>query len=219
MSRRKRPRRRTGFLSKPGKMPGPSYSLPADNCRTGHRLRRSQHSVCAFCYAMRGRYRFPAVRRAMQRHLRTIRDPRWVDRMVQAIRNSGAEHFRWHDSGDLQNMRHLRKIIAVCNALPEVKFWLPTKEHRLVERYRRVGGEIPPNLCIRYSSHFVDRAPPSKFGMPMSSVSSSPENTPAGAYRCSAEENGNVCGRCRACWDRRITLIDFPLKWYPQRNR
>ena len=202
----------SGGLSAPGKMPGHAYSLPADSCRLGMVLRHLPRSVCAHCYAIRGRYRFSRIGRALRRRLSAISNPRWVDAISALILRSGEKHFRWHDSGDLQGVWHLRKIIAVCRNLAAVKFWLPTREYQTVEAYRRRCGGIPENLCIRYSAHLVDGPPPLRYGLPVSTVSSSPDKVAAGAYRCPASRSGN-CGRCRACWDSSVRIVDFPLRW------
>jgi hypothetical protein len=202
----------SGGLSAPGKMPGYAYSLPAGSCRLGMVLRHLPRSVCAHCYALRGRYRFSRVARALRRRLRAISHPRWVEAVAALIARSGETHFRWHDSGDLQSMWHLRKIIAVCPRCPGVRFWLPTREFQTVEAYRRRGGEIPENLCIRYSAHLVDGPPPLRYGLPVSTVSSSAEAAPCGAHRCPAAHRGN-CGTCRACWDPAVRIVDFPLRW------
>jgi hypothetical protein len=202
-----------GSLSKTSRMPCPGYSLPAVECRLGRFLRQIPGTVCAHCYALRGRYLFPVVRLAMERRFASISDPRWVAAITFLIRRSGERHFRWHDSGDIQGLEHLAKIVAVCKNLSGVKFWLPTREYRVVEAYRRMGGKIPRNLCIRYSAHLVDGRPPLGYGMPVISVSADRSKTPPGAYRCRAAEAGNACGPCRACWDNQIRIIDFPLKW------
>ena len=44
-----------GGLSKPSKMPGPAYNLPARACITGAKLVKVPGSVCAGCYALKGR--------------------------------------------------------------------------------------------------------------------------------------------------------------------
>jgi hypothetical protein len=202
-----------GSLSKPSKMPGHAYSLPAEHCRLGKFLQEIPRTVCAHCYALRGRYVFPVVRRAMEKRLESISDPRWVEAISSLIRRSGETHFRWHDSGDVQGIDHLRKIVHVCRNLPGVKFWLPTREYQTVEAYRRMRGMIPANLCIRYSAHLIDAPPPLRYGLPVSTVSSNQDKTPTDAYRCKAVHRRNLCGRCRACWDPRVRIVDFPLKW------
>ena len=166
-----------------------------------------------------GRYVFPVVRRAMEKRFESISHPRWVEAVTVLIRRSRDTHFRWHDSGDIQSLEHLRKIVAVCTNRPEVKFWLPTREYQTVEAYRRVGGLIPTNLCIRYSAHLINALPPLHYGLPVSTVSSDPSKTPHGAYRCPAAQKGNKCGRCRACWDQTVKIVDFPLKWAMRESR
>ena len=99
---KKEAREITGGLSAPNKMPGQSINLPAWNCKTGVKLQAVKGSVCAGCYAMKGRYRFPNVREAMDKRLAALTDPRWVDAMVTLI--SGEKWFRWHDSGDIQSI-------------------------------------------------------------------------------------------------------------------
>ena len=94
----------TGGLSKPSKMPGPAYNLPAVACITGAKLVKIPGSVCAGCYALKGRYRFRNVQDALQRRLQAITGPRWVEAMVTLIKPH--KFFRWPDSGDLQRLEH-----------------------------------------------------------------------------------------------------------------
>ena len=90
----------TGGLSAPSKMPGPAYNLPAVACITGAKLVKVPGSVCAGCYALKGRYRFPNVQAALNRRLKSLEHPDWIRAMVVLI--DKAPWFRWHDSGDLQ---------------------------------------------------------------------------------------------------------------------
>ena len=105
----------TGGLSKPSKMPGFSYNLPATKCITGAKLVKIPGSVCSGCYALKGRYRFPNVKDAMQRRLDSINHPLWIKAMAASIIETKTGFFRWHDSGDLQSLDHLKKIFEVCN--------------------------------------------------------------------------------------------------------
>jgi len=109
-----------GPLSNPGKMPCHGYALPAQRCRLGSFLQQLAKAICHHCYALRGRYLFPKVRAAMERRIKSLSDPRWADAISTLIYRSGDRYFRWHDSGDLQSIEHLRKIIQVCNFLPRV---------------------------------------------------------------------------------------------------
>jgi len=62
----------TGGLSAPNKMPGPSINLPAVACITGAKLAKVRGSTCSGCYALKGRYRFPNVKEAMNRRLASL---------------------------------------------------------------------------------------------------------------------------------------------------
>jgi len=92
----------TGGLSKPSKMPGPAHNLPAVACKTGAKLVKIPGSVCAGCYALKGRYRFSNVQAALQRRLRACEDPRGVVAIVTLIKYQGC--FRWLDSGTIQSL-------------------------------------------------------------------------------------------------------------------
>ena len=204
-----------GPLSTPGKMPCHGYALPAQRCRLGSFLQQLPTAICHYCYALRGRYVFRKVQAAMEKRIKSLSDPRWVDAITSLIHRSGDRYFRWHDSGDLQSLDHLRKIIQVCKNLPRIKFWLPTREYQTVQAYRCLGGRIPPNLCIRLSAHLIDGKLPLGYRLPVSTVSSGKGSITRGAHICPAPKQGNQCGSCRACWDRSIRIVSYPLKWAP----
>ena len=204
-----------GPLSKPSKMPCHGYALPAYRCRLGSFLQQLPKAICFHCYALRGRYTFPRVKAAMDKRFKSLNHPRWIDAVTTLIYRSKDRYFRWHDSGDLQGLEHLQNIVHVCENLPRVKFWLPTREYQTVEAYRRMGGIIPPNLCIRYSAHLVDGLPPREYRMPVSMVFSGRTGIPSGSHVCAATMQNNTCGSCRACWDRRVRTVTYHLKWAP----
>ena len=188
----------TGGLSAPSKMPGPAYNLPAWRCITGVKLQAVPGSVCAGCYALKGRYRFSNVRMALARRLESLKHPRWVEAMTVLIK--GEPWFRWHDSGDLQSATHLTKIFEVCKRTPDTMHWMPTREAKLLTLMD--PAIIPTNLIIRMSSHMINQ-PPVKFWPWTSTVSSSSKT-------CPALDQGNSCRDCRACWDRSVSNVTYP---------
>ena len=95
----------TGGLSAPGKMPEGSYNLPASACQTGAKLAQVPGTPCHGCYALKGRYRFPNVKNALARRLKSLDHPQWVEAMTVLVK--GKKHFRWHDSGDVQSVDHM----------------------------------------------------------------------------------------------------------------
>ena len=118
----------TGSLSKPSKMPGFAIGLPAKECKTGKKLQQVKGSTCYDCYALKGCYVFKVVQVAQYKRLEAIKHPQWVNAMAVQINSKKTKYFRWHDSGDIQDVEHLLKIFEVCKLSPDVKHWMPTRE-------------------------------------------------------------------------------------------
>jgi len=194
---KKEARKITGGLSKPSKMPGPAYNLPAQACITGAKLAKIPGTVCAGCYALKGRYNFRNVRLALARRLESLKHPQWVFAMTVLIK--GEEVFRWHDSGDLQSSWHLKRIFEVCEATPETSHWLPTREAKFLPLN---SDSIPKNLIIRMSSHRIDQKPVTFW--PWTSTVST------GSFSCPASKQDNECKSCRNCWDREVANVSYP---------
>lgn len=188
----------TGGLSKPSKMPGYAYGLPAAECKVGSVLRQIPNSVCSKCYALKGRYVFPNVQAAEYRRLEALKDPQWIDAMVHLIQQRKIEWFRWHDSGDIQDLEHLEKIVEVARRCPDTKFWLPTREKKIVRSYK---GAVPNNLVIRVSGAMIDGEEPKGFANTSTVVSA--------GETCPARNQGNECKDCRACWDRSVVSVSY----------
>ena len=199
---KKEARKITGGLSAPSKMPGPAYNLPATECITGAKLVKVPGSVCAGCYALKGRYRFTNVRLALARRMQSLKHPQWVLAMTVLIK--GEKYFRWHDSGDLQSVTHLKNIFEVCKATPETWHWMPTREAQLLKLMD--PDVIPKNLIIRMSSHMIDQKPVSFW--PWTSTVSTGLAQPG--HRCPAQNQNNQCRDCRACWDRKVSNVTYP---------
>ena len=196
---KKEARQITGGLSKPSKMPGPAHNLPAWNCITGQKLVNIPGSVCSGCYAMKNRYRFTNVREAMDRRLQALEDPRWVEAMTTLI--SGEAWFRWHDSGDIQSLKHLENIFEVCKRTPDTQHWMPTREAQFLKDID--PDKVPPNLIIRMSSHMINQGPVKQWPWTSTVSSQDSERT------CPAPEQGNSCQDCRACWDRSVPNVCY----------
>ena len=186
-----------GGLSKPSKMPGPCFNLPASRCITGAKLVKIPGSVCHGCYALKGRYRFGNVQKALERRRQALTSPQWVEAMVVLV--SGNEFFRWHDSGDLQSLEHLKNIFEVCKRTPKTRHWLPTREAQILKQVQ--PEDVPKNLIIRFSSHMIDQGPVKAW--PWTSTVVTQDKT------CPAAEQDNTCGSCRACWNRDVKNIAY----------
>jgi hypothetical protein len=211
-----------GTLSTPEKMPAYGYGLPAQACKRGAILRKNFTSPCHKCYAFRGHYQYDNVKAAQQKRLASIIDPRWEDAMVTLIGRacSFVPHFRWHDSGDVQDNEHIRKIVNIAERLEWVKFWLPTQEHAMVRRVMR-RYSIPRNLVIRASCS--TKAPIGAWRRPVEFENTSSvvgrsykpmwqdlvESNNKDVYYCPSPLQMNKCQQCRACWNPTVKHVVY----------
>jgi len=216
----------TGGLTTTTKMPCKSYSIPSSMCLIGGQLRKVKGSVCEHCYTYRYR-RFPNVIEKQQERIATLIQPRWVEAMAYLIKSESNRFFRWHDSGDLQGIWHLKKIVEVARLTPEVNHWLPTLEVQIVEDYLKRGHEIPFNLCIRFSAPMVRNI--IHVQHPLGSVKLRKMRCTGSAVLkmskkqkeivkldyldrsniCPAFKNDGKCGDCRKCWDNNEEMIHY----------
>jgi len=195
-----------GRLGEPGKMPCHSYSIPAQRCKVGKKLAKVEGSVCRECYALKNHYQWGIVKDALERRFRALRNPKWTEAMIMVLGSLGGPYFRWHDSGDLQGLWHLKKIVQVAERLPMVKFWLPTREYSILRLWMARHGVFPPNLLVRVSGHLVDKPAPHLGGLPRSWVS-----TLSADVTCPAGRQGNKCLDCRNCWDPSVKDVVYHL--------
>ena len=186
-----------GGLSKPSKMPGWSIGIPAKECKTGSKLRLIPNSVCSECYALKNCYMFKVVQEAQYKRLEAIQHPDWVQAMATLINSKKPDVFRWHDSGDVQDVQHLEKIFKVCELTPSKRHWMPTREAWIKDHMHKA----PANLVVRFSSPMVDQGPVKSW--PNTSTVSTKSRT------CPAPDNNNECGTCRACWDPLVKNIEY----------
>ena len=186
-----------GGLSKPSKMPGWSIGIPAKECKTGAKLRQVKDSVCYECYALKGCYVFKVVQAAQYKRLEAIKHPDWVQAMTTLINSKKPDVFRWHDSGDVQDLQHLEKIFEVCRATPAKRHWMPTREAWIKDHM----ASCPDNLVVRFSSPMVDQGPVKSWAN-TSTVSTK-------SRTCPAPDNNNECGSCRACWDPLVKNVEY----------
>ena len=189
----------TGSLSKPSKMPGWSYGLPAKECKTGGKLQKVPGSTCYDCYALKGCYVFKVVQDAQYYRLKAIKNRLWVQAMAMQINNKRSKEFRWHDSGDIQDLKHLAKIFKVCKLTPSVDHWLPTREAWV----KKFIPAAPDNLNIRFSMPMIDQEAAGGWD------NTSPVVTDKTKANCPAPQQGNECKSCRACWDKSIKNIAY----------
>ena len=186
-----------GGLSKPSKMPGWAYGIPAKECKTGSKLRLVKGSTCYNCYALKGCYVFKVVQNAQYKRLASIKHELWTGAMALLINSKKSKDFRGHDSGDIQDENHLLKIFAVCRLTPSVKHWIPTRE-AWVKHFLKL---CPDNLVIRFSMPMINQAAAGGWSNTSTVVT-------AGAT-CPAPKQDNECKDCRNCWNKDISNISY----------
>ena len=188
-----------GSLSKPSKMPGWSIGLPAKECKTGGKLQAGEGQQYAIdCYALKGCYVFKVVQDAQYQKAGSHQAARnGSQAMAHLINSKKPDVFRWHDSGDVQDLDHLNKIYEVCRLTPSKRHWLPTREAWIKDHLTTK----PTNLVIRFSAPMVDQTAPASW--PNSS-----EVVTAGAT-CPAAQQDNECRDCRNCWNSDIKVIKY----------
>jgi hypothetical protein len=212
-----------GGLSKPSKMPGWAYGLPAKECKTGSKLVKVAGSTCEGCYALKGCYVFKVVQEAQYRRLASVKHDLWTGAMALLINSKKSKVFRWHDSGDVQDEAHLIKIFAVCKLTPETSHWLPTRE-AWIKHFLPLA---PANLVIRFSAPMVDQDAPGSWPNTSTVTSShNSENCPAfrtdktgtvhtlEAFDTMTKENKKDldlghCGSCRRCWSPEVKNVAY----------
>jgi hypothetical protein len=198
------------LLSDTEKMPCKSWSLPAgDSCPDAE---YGPGMVCQGCYAKKGRYRGKTVQTAQHRRFRwtvglmksAAGRAEWVEYMTAAItwatRNK-EPIFRVHDSGDLFSVHYVASWIKVCQNLPHVTFWFPTRvwDHgQAGMNPLKLAAVLKlsslPNTTVRPSGIGLDDAPPVVDGYAAGT------GVAEHGYTCPARNQGGKCLTCRACW-------------------
>lgn len=193
------------------------YNIPATECNVGSILANVKGSTCENCYALGGNYlRYNHNKpgsKLYERLEHVLHNPLWRYAMVYLILNeSRLDYFRWHDAGDIQNEKHLADIIWICEQLPDIKFWLPSREHSVIQKYLESGHEIPANLNIRMSAYMNDARPP-KFrisGFTTSTVIKDKKpNYKTWICPATIKNNPKNCGPCSACWNKNIPNVSY----------
>ena len=204
------------MLSQTSKMPSKSISISAFLCNTGNKLAEISGTVCNKCYARRGFYNMPSVKKAMAKRLTFIQSPDFVIRMTAML--AMEDKFRWWDSGDIQSEKMGHDILDVAEATPWCQHWLPTKEYVWWRNILKTR-ELPSNVALRFSTPKDNSRPIQVPNKVLTSTTYTYDSSPANTgYQCVAhkvkEATGNYnCGTCRACWDTTVENIAYPKRY------
>lgn len=209
-----------GGLSTPSKMPGYGYGIPAKECKLGMKLAKLVGTVCSKCYARKGRYVFGPTLKAQYRRFNKAMEAAsdlfsgvtFTNNFATLLKELKETFFRWHDSGDLQSTDHLGLIADVAEGTPEINHWLPTRESGIVRDFLK-KYKLPENLIVRLSGIKLNHRPDlsiTGFGSMVFTAEVNPELI-EDAFLCKAYTREGKCGDCRACWDKLVPLIGYPI--------
>ena len=202
--------KKIGTLSNPSKMPSYAWGISAKKCVTGSKLAKIKGTICNKCYALGGHYLYPVVANAHKIRLDAIYTPEWVDYMAELLTlkykrlDKSRLFHRWFDSGDIQSYSHLMKIFEVCELTPHIKYWLATREYKIIDQIKE--EDVPKNLCLRVSAIKVDSPPPKNI---LEWTSTVHKNKKPIGYECPAPKQNGECGSCRACWSRKVKQVSY----------
>ena len=189
-----------GGLSVPSKMPCYGWSISARLCKIGAKLHEIPGSVCSGCYALKGNYTFPVVQNAMKMRLEKFYKKEFIPSLVYLLQSMDQKYFRWFDSGDLQDAEMFNRIVEIAKLCPDVKFWLPTKEYKIISDYIESGNKIPANLNVRLSGYMIDENGPISLAKKLHVTISEVRRE---GFNCPSSKQGNFCETCRKCWDKK----------------
>jgi hypothetical protein len=162
--------------------------------------------ACKGCYATTGNYHYPNVKKPRIANRDDWQRQDWVQDMVKAL--DSQRYFRWFDSGDVYTIDLAEKILAVMQATPWVKHWIPTRMAKFA-KFKKVLSQMEslPNVKVRFSSDSVTGEHTSAHG---STIVPTASDAPKNAFVCQAYKHDGKCNGCRACYDKSVSLIAYP---------
>ena len=229
------------------KMPSSTFAISAKHCKVGSKLVNIKGSTCSRCYALKLQNLRPSVNTGWtNNYLKAVNlidtnPAQWAKacafQIERITKKLDVLNHRWFDSGDLQSVAMLFAINECAKLTPHIAHWLPTREAKIVQEYRKLYGNEAQNLCIRVSATMIDDKPIS--GHVQTSTVHRKGSTVHGkeclAYRTNTDNKvltvpeynafkalGKVekvasgidlghCGACRACWSKEVSNISYPL--------
>jgi hypothetical protein len=206
------------------KIHGSTFSTDPKRCKVGSKLVNVKGSTCSGCYALKLAKVYPSAAKSWSDNLDLFRQAvendqmlEWCEAIAKQISNisknktkkglTGAKMHRWFTAGDLDSVDMLRAFVKVAELLPDMVFWLPTREKAIVSRYKATLGHVPTNMIIRLSTAMVDSKP-----LKADNTSTvHKKNGKAIGFNCPAQKQGGNCGDCSSCWKKDVKNISYEL--------
>lgn len=193
---------------------GSSWNLPPVKSCPG--MCTGEGAVCERCYGQRGNYLFGPVQRALEaRYEFAMNNLGGEFERFMIAELAGQEFFRLHDCGDFASIEYVRAWTRIARALPETRFWAPTRTWRLGGEWLEALRELAslPNVVVRPSALYLNEPPPVVDGL-SAGAGVYAKGVELEGYKCPAgtPEHGPSCGECRVCFRARKTPVLYKRK-------
>ena len=194
-------------LSKTSKLGTKSWSLQAlDTCPGSVGEGGKLVPACSGCYATAGCYNFPDTKKVRADNKSQWTADSFVGDFIAALKKQ--KYFRWFDSGDMYALGLAEKMYEVMKNTPDTKHWLPTRMYKF-KKFADILNKMKalPNVSVRYSSDEIDGT----YTKDLHGSTILPDESYADSdtFVCSAPSQGGKCLDCRACYDKKISVIGY----------
>tara|TARA_R100001463_G_scaffold48653_1_gene97938 strand:- start:419 stop:1018 length:600 start_codon:yes stop_codon:yes gene_type:complete len=124
-----------------------NFSLPAYKTEKGKTICPFAKDCIKYCYAQKGNYRYPSVKKGLNKRYELSKTDNFVPMMNATIILERPTHIRIHDSGDFYSIKYLIKWIDIATQNKDVIFYAYTKSIK----FFKGSLSIPKNLKIIFS--------------------------------------------------------------------
>jgi len=130
-----------------------NFSLPAYKTQNNKVVCPFAKDCVKYCYAQKGNYRFPSVKKGLNKRYELSKKEEFVTIMNANILLERPTHVRIHDSGDFYSIAYLNKWIEIAKANKDVIFYAYTKSIPFFKRNKQNNNNwlLPNNLKIIFS--------------------------------------------------------------------
>ena len=130
-----------------------NFSLPAYKTQNNKMVCPFAKDCVKYCYAQKGNYRFPSVKKGLNKRYELSKKEEFVTIMNANILLERPTHVRIHDSGDFYSVDYLNKWIQIAKDNKDIVFYAYTKSIPFFKRSKEMNTTflLPKNLIIIFS--------------------------------------------------------------------
>ena len=130
-----------------------NFSLPAYKTQNNKMVCPFAKDCVKYCYAQKGNYRFPSVKKGLNKRYELSKKEEFVTIMNANILLERPTHVRIHDSGDFYSVDYLNKWVQIAKDNKDVIFYAYTKSIPFFKLTKEMDTTflLPKNLIIIFS--------------------------------------------------------------------